>query len=109
MSYLNVFQEHPASKSDAVFEGPQEVLVAELNHIDTVQGKARILAHVLDVAVGLALKTNEANNTLKLSHLAAYFTFEGISVPLLGLAILNRMTSSLVGLEVNIRQPGLVL
>lgn len=52
---LHVFEEYPSAEPDAVLEGPQEVLVGELDDVDAVQGESGILAHVLDVAVRLAL------------------------------------------------------
>ena len=54
--FLNVLEQDPSSKADAVLESPQEVLVRELDHVDPVEGKARVLAHVLDVAICLPLR-----------------------------------------------------
>lgn len=36
MVHLNVLEQHPSSKADTVLESPQEILVRELDHVDSV-------------------------------------------------------------------------
>lgn len=54
-SRLHILEEYPSPEPDAVLESSQEVFVGELDHVDAIDGEARVLAHVLDVAICLAL------------------------------------------------------
>mmetsp|Transcript_7031 Transcript_7031/g.14625 ORF Transcript_7031/g.14625 Transcript_7031/m.14625 type:complete len:318 (+) Transcript_7031:687-1640(+) len=58
-SFPDVLQQNPTPEPNTVLESPQEVLVCELDDVNTVLTHREIVAHVLDELVGLALRVDE--------------------------------------------------